>query len=194
MASEEPSEQQLIEQIVNKDPQALEQLYHRYERPIYAFAYRLVGEEMMAEEVMQELFLRVWNSAYRYDSDKAKFSTWMFTLTRNISIDLIRKKGRRVSDHPVEDQTLQTVKDTSQNVEEHMEDQMLADDIKEALQALNGQQQDIVEWIYFQGYTQQEVADTYAIPLGTVKSRARLALKNLQKHMAPNQKEGRGRA
>ena len=193
MAGGEFSEEKLIQLLIDKDPQALEQLYQRYERPIYAFAYRIVGEEMMAEEVMQELFLRVWHSVHRYDSSKAKFSTWMFTLTRNISIDLIRKKGRRVSAQPVKDETLHSVKDTSQNVERQMEDQMLTDEIKEALQELNGEQQDVVEWIYFQGYTQQEVSETHAIPLGTVKSRSRLALRNLQKHISQSLYEGRGR-
>jgi RNA polymerase sigma factor (sigma-70 family) len=170
---------ELIQRIVHKDATALEQLYDQYERPMYAFAYRMLKDSMMAEEAVQELFMRIWNSADKFDSYQGKLSTWMFTLIRNISIDLIRKKKSRMPEPMAPVEQLDILADTSHNIEAEVEMKWLSDQVKEALNDLNPDQKQVVEWIYYEGLTQQEVADTHSIPLGTVKSRVRLALKQL---------------
>jgi DNA-directed RNA polymerase specialized sigma24 family protein len=146
---------QLMKLIAGKDIFALEQLYDRYEKVIYAFAHRIVNDAMMAEEVVQELFMRVWNYADRYESSQGKLSTWVFTLTRNIAIDILRKKQNRTHKQLAEQQ-MNAIPDTRK----------------------------ATRWIYYQGLTQQEVADRHAIPLGTVKSRVRLAMKQLKERLA----------
>ncbi|WP_426451506.1 RNA polymerase sigma factor [Paenibacillus sp. S-38] len=186
------SDQELIERITARDEEALTLLYDRYEKAVYAFAYRMVQDPMMAEEVVQELFLRIWNAAARYDSSQGKLTTWMFTLTRNITIDALRKKRRRTPQQPAEPEALAFLADERADIEGEAESRWVGEEIQAALQVLNRDQKQVLEWIYYQGYTQQEVSERYAIPLGTVKSRVRLALKQLQQRLSHIGRRGIG--
>lgn len=183
------TDQELMMQIVNKDADALKFLYDKYEKPIYAFAYRIVQDAMMAEEVVQELFLRIWKAAERYDADHGKLTSWMFTLTRNIAIDLLRKKQNRTNVQTTETEQLNRIPDSGKSTEEVALEGWRGQEIREALHALSPDQKQVVDLIYYQGYTQQEVSDQQAIPLGTVKSRVRLALKQLRGRLAGVGKE-----
>lgn len=171
----------LLQKIALRDPDALEQLYDRYERPIYAFALRMVKDAMVAEEIVQELFVRIWNSASRIETggSKGKISTWMFAITRNLAIDRIRKQGRQPED-PVESEVWERMQSDETSTEFTVENKLLGQQLKKAIDDLQSDQKQVLEWIYYMGYTQQEVADTHQIPLGTVKSRVRLALKALR--------------
>ncbi|UJF32421.1 RNA polymerase sigma factor [Paenibacillus hexagrammi] len=180
---------QIMERIVRKDADALRYLYERYERPVYAFAYRIVHDPMMAEEVAQELFLRIWHAAERYDAENGKLTSWMFTLTRNIAIDQLRKKQSRTSGQVAGPEQMNRVQDTAKSTEEVVESQWMGQRIKDALGELNPDQKQVLDLIYYQGYTQQEVSDQEAIPLGTVKSRVRLALKQLKSKLTGIRKE-----
>jgi RNA polymerase sigma factor (sigma-70 family) len=181
--NQEPLDTDLISRIANKDSTALEQLYTRYERPMYYFSYRILHDQMLAEEAVQELFLRIWNSAERYDHGQGKLSTWMFTLIRNIAIDLLRKKKKRNSE-PLTEEKMAVIADPSNHTESEVETKLVGEQVKAALEGLNYDQKQIMEWIYYQGLTHQEVAKVHSIPLGTVKSRVRLALRQLQKRLS----------
>ncbi|WP_139997041.1 RNA polymerase sigma factor [Paenibacillus paridis] len=187
---EPATDELLIRKIANRDSAALEQLYDRYERQIYSFVYRIVKDAMAAEEVVQELFIRVWNSAERLDTGEAagKISSWMFTIARNLSVDWIRKQGRKPLEAS-EDGVLERVA-ASKSTEQEVEHKMLGEQMQEALCELNEEQKQVVDLIYFKGYTQQEVSLNQDIPLGTVKSRVRLALKQLRKRFETTRKEG----
>jgi RNA polymerase sigma factor (sigma-70 family) len=184
------TDQELMQLIKAKEEEALKQLYDRYEKPIYAFAYRMVRDQMMAEEIVQELFLRIWNAAERYEGGSGKLTSWMFTLTRNITIDLLRKKRSRTPQQTAQEEQLQWVADERMDTASEVELRWLGEQVKAALQDLNKDQQQVMEWIYYQGYTHQEVAERHEIPLGTVKSRVRLALKQLGHRLAHLGKEG----
>ncbi|MCY9661826.1 RNA polymerase sigma factor [Paenibacillus chondroitinus] len=183
------TDQELMMLIVNKDADALKFLYDKYEKPIYAFAYRIVQDAMMAEEVVQELFLRIWKAAERYDAAHGKLTSWMFALTRNIAIDLLRKKQNRTIVQTMEAEQLNQIPDSGKSTEEVALEGWRGREIREALHELNPDQKQVVDLIYYQGYTQQEVSDQQAIPLGTVKSRVRLALKQLRGRLAGVGKE-----
>ncbi|WP_138752345.1 RNA polymerase sigma factor [Paenibacillus sinopodophylli] len=187
---EKASDELLIQQIAERDSAALELLYDRYERQIYAFVYRMVRDAMAAEEVVQELFIRVWNSASKLRTDEAagKISSWLFTIARNLSVDWLRKHGRK----PLEAQEEGVLEReaSSHSTEQEVEHKMLGEQMKEALGELNEDQKQVVELIYFMGYTQQEVSQRHDIPLGTVKSRVRLALTQLRKKFETTWKEG----
>lgn len=174
---------QLMQQIRQKDPDALEMLYDRYEQMVYSFAYRIVKDSMAAEEVMQELFMRIWKNAEQYDSAKGKLSTWMFTVTRNIALDQLRKKNTRPPQQSADSEELQQLRDTGAMTEDMVEMLVAGEQIREALLELSRDQQQVMDLIYYQGLTQQEVAYHVAVPLGTVKSRVRLAMKQLQKRL-----------
>ncbi|UKS27263.1 sigma-70 family RNA polymerase sigma factor [Paenibacillus sp. HWE-109] len=183
------TDQELMRQIVAKDADALKFLYEKYEKPIYAFAYRIVQDTMMAEEVVQELFLRIWKAAERYDAEQGKLTSWMFTLSRNIAIDLLRKKQNRTTGQTADIEQLNRIPDMGKSTEEVALDGWRGQEIREALHELNPDQKQVLDLIYYQGYTQQEVSDNQAIPLGTVKSRVRLALKQLKGRLAGVGKE-----
>lgn len=182
--NEKTEDLQLIQRIADRDAGALEHLYDTYERPVYAFAYRLLNDSMAAEEAVQELFMRIWNNAGRYDSSYGKLSTWMFALTRNISIDMLRRRSARAAAIPVEDEHLNAVLDETSDTELTVERTLEGERVLAALQELGDEQQQVIDLIYYKGLTQQEVSDRYSIPLGTVKSRVRLALKQLHKRLA----------
>lgn len=136
---------------------------------------------MEAEEIVQELFVRIWNAASRIEieSNKGKISTWMFAITRNLAIDRLRKQGRQPED-PVEDEVWERLRSDEESTELTVEHNLLGQQLKKEIEGLQSDQKQVLEWIYYMGYTQQEVADQHKIPLGTVKSRVRLALKALR--------------
>ncbi|NMO95170.1 RNA polymerase sigma factor [Paenibacillus lemnae] len=177
------AERQLMLRIIEKDAAALEQLYDQYERVIYAFAFRIVQDTMTAEEVVQELFLRIWNHAERYDGQQGKLMTWMFAITRNIAIDMLRRKSSRHAASPVTNEVIHLIPDEHISTEQEVENRWLGEKVSEALAELSEEQQIVVSSIYYQGMTQHEVSDAFKIPLGTVKSRVRLAMKQLQKRL-----------
>jgi RNA polymerase sigma factor (sigma-70 family) len=180
----EQSDYDLLKRIQVRDPNALEELYDRYERPMYAYAFRMMNDRMAAEEVIQELFLRIWNYAERFDERQGKVATWMFTITRNIAIDFLRRKQNRLPRDLAEQGELDRMLDQNQNTQEAVENKWVGEQVKIALGSLNPDQQQVIEWIYYQGYTHQEIADEHAIPLGTVKSRVRLACNQLKKKLS----------
>jgi RNA polymerase sigma factor (sigma-70 family) len=179
------SDQELMKLIASRSEEALRKLYHRYERPIYSFAYRMVEDAMMSEEIVQELFLRIWNTAERIDGAQGKLTSWMFTLTRNITIDLLReKRSRTPQQHMADSEQQQFVADERMNTEAEVEKKWVGEEVKAALDDLNEDQKKVVEWIYYQGYTHEEVSDKHSIPLETIKSRVRLAMKQLQQRLS----------
>lgn len=155
---------ELMKKIANQDAASLEELYDRYERAMFAFAYRMLNDRMTAEEAVQELFTRIWRSADRFDAFQGKLSTWMFTLLRNICIDLIRKKKSRTPEPEASVDELQILADTGQNTEQQVEWKFIGEEVRQALNELNPDQKQAVEAIYFEGLTQQEVAEKYSIP------------------------------
>ncbi|NHN34581.1 RNA polymerase sigma factor [Paenibacillus agricola] len=181
-------DQELMKLIEARDEDALTKLYDRYEKPVYSFAYRMVRDAMMSEEIIQELFLRIWNTAERFDGAQGKLTSWMFTLTRNITIDLLRKKRSRTPQSMAELDQLQFVADERMNTEVAVEKKWVGEQVKAALDDLSDDQKKVVEWIYYQGYTHQEVSDMHAIPLGTVKIRVRLAMKQLQRRLSDGER------
>lgn len=173
---------ELMKRIGDKDPVALEWLYDRYEKAVYSFAYRIM-QDIDAEEVVQELFRRVWTHSERFDDTQDKLTAWLFTLTRKIAVDMLRRKSVRDRGIPAEDTTLYSVAgewvDTDVQVEVKSEGQRM----REILAELSRDQKQVIDSIYYGGMTQQEVSARYNIPLGTVNSRVRQALKQMKKRL-----------
>lgn len=161
---------------------AMDLLYDRYNRPVYSFAYRMLGDREQAEELLQEVFLRAWRRASRFSDSRGSLISWLLSITHNMAIDELRKQQRRPrkaeSDEP--DALLGTLQDTSEPVDVQA---VLADRrrlVREALAELPGNQREVLELGYFHGLTQREIAEHLDVPLGTIKTRMRLALKKLQ--------------
>lgn len=174
---------ELYERVRQKDKQALETLYDRYERILYAFLMQLTQDRDLAEEAMQEVFIKLWRGVGVYDETKGQFRSWLFTMGRNVAIDLIR---RRKPDLQLDESYAETIPSTERSVESEVEWQEERTQIETAMAELPAEQQQVVRLMYFQGLSQQKIADACGIPLGTVKGRIRLALKQLRRRLSPD--------
>ncbi|TLN18816.1 sigma-70 family RNA polymerase sigma factor [bacterium] len=168
--------------------QAIAALYDRYGRLVFSVAYHVTGDDNAAEEITQDVFLRVWNNAVSYDPQIARVNTWLVSITRNRAIDELRRRGARQPSLQLEwlddlDQTLdQHPSDMQAPVERRLEDEALHN----AIAALPIDQRKMVALAFFRGFSHQEIADQLGQPLGTVKSRIRLALQKLRNTLDEN--------
>lgn len=169
-------ESTLVAQLRSKDKLALEYLYDHYSGALYGAIYRIVKKEEVAEEVLQDVFLKIWNRIDSYDPSKGRLFTWMLNLAKNQAIDKIRSKeiSRENKTGGIENY----VSDVKTG--EFAEQQVDSIGLKEVLAGLPPDQRFIVDHLYLKGYTQAEVAEEFDIPLGTVKTRLRIAMKQLR--------------
>ncbi|MGD6801245.1 RNA polymerase sigma factor [Rossellomorea vietnamensis] len=161
----------------NKDSSALRKLYQKYEKLIYSFSYKMTGDREVAEEVIQEVFLKLWKKHAPYDESKGKFSSWLLTMTRNASLDAIRKRNRHESVEYIEKDSLRVTHETPEDIMEWKEK---GSAVRDCINQLKEDQQHIVHLAYYKGKTQKAISKSTDTPLGTVKGRIRLALKHLQ--------------
>jgi RNA polymerase sigma-70 factor (ECF subfamily) len=167
---------ELYERVLNGDQHALEMLYDKYEKLLYSFSYRMTRHKESAEEVVQEVFVKVWKGQGNFDVDKGKFSSWLLTIARNASIDLMRK--RKEPAYELEERDSLTSSDPS--TEDLVEWKERGAELRKAISMLKEEQQRIIESFYFKGNTQRKIAEELNLPLGTVKGRIRLALRHLR--------------
>lgn len=184
------NDEQLYERVQSNDKDALKILYRKYEKLLYTYAYKMTSDFNLAEEVVQDVFLKVWQKKDAYKRDRGTFATWLITLTRNSAIDQLRKK--KVEMHEYDERDSMTASDKNQF--SPIELKVLADEdasvIGKAIENLNEEQQKIIELFYFKAFSQSQIASEMNIPLGTVKSRLRLAVQHLKRDMHINQKGG----
>ncbi|WP_432353015.1 RNA polymerase sigma factor [Sporosarcina sp. A2] len=164
-----------------KDRSAFETLYDRYEKLVFSFAYRLTRDREIAEEVVQDVFVKLWNGTTTYQEHKGSFSSWLLTVTRNKAIDEIRRLKRHDHEPMIEKDLLIEQAISVEGAAEWNEERSA---IRNAVKELKMDQQEIIELFYFKGFSQQKIADHCKLPLGTVKGRIRLALKHLKGFIA----------
>ncbi len=168
----------LLRRIAGGDEEALRQLYRRYGRLAYTLAYRILGREDIAEETVQEAFLRVWRHAGRFDADKASFPTWFSRVVRNLCVDVLRRREPLRRAGPIAD--VERLLAPVDPIDAPVLDRIV---VREAFLKLPSEQSQVMEMSYFQGLTHREIAQSLAIPEGTVKSRMRLGLEKMRKHL-----------
>lgn len=172
-----PDDVQLYYQTVAHNRHSFEQLYDRYEKLVFSFAYRMTTNRTMAEEITQDVFLKLWNGTNHYTEDKGKFSSWLLTMTRNKSIDELRKSKRHAYE-PMLDKDSLTEETVSTEVTAEWNERREV--IRTAIAELRAEQREIIDLFYFKGFSQSKIAEHCKLPLGTVKGRIRLALKHLK--------------
>jgi len=167
------------------DTTALEELYDRYGSLAYSVSLRILGDPGKAEDVVQDAFLRLWNSG-SFDPNKGSLRTWLMTAVRNRSIDYLRGRGAH---ERYEKEIPETVASSGSGSDPWREvsASLERDAIKEALAILPAEQRQTVELAYFGGYSHREIADMIRVPLSTVKGRMRLAMEKLHSYL-----QGRG--
>jgi RNA polymerase sigma-70 factor (ECF subfamily) len=170
---------ELLRQISAGDVRAFETLYGRYGRMAYALCLRLLRDPSEAEEVAQDAFLRVWRQAARFDAGRGTLATWVLTITHHLVIDHIRRRqGDAIPSSPAVDTM---AGGCAEDPSEWAVTRTVASQIRWAMLSLAQEQRQALWLTYFAGYTHREAADVLAVPLGTVKSRVRLALHNLRR-------------
>jgi len=174
-------ESEIIQQIAEGGSAALEELSRRYTPFLRAEAYRILGDPDDAADVAQEVLWKVWRHAGGYDPDKASVSTWIGVMTRRLAIDRLRQRQRRLrllDEQPRESETI--LPEAPERVNAHHQSRV----VRRALRELPREQRTIVELMYFREMSQREIALATGIPLGTVKTRAGLAVRRLRQVLA----------
>ena len=179
------SDEQLMASMGESGAEAtLSTLYDRYKRTVFGVGIKLLGDRSLAEELVQEVFLKVWRLSESFDSSRASFSTWLYRVTRSVALDLHRKRARRI--RPVSDENSQmtATRDSSPGPQEIVDDSWLSWQISRALEGLGGAHREVIELAYFRGLSQREISQQTGLPLGTVKTRTSSALKRLREGLA----------
>ena len=180
------TDEELMACLATRDIEAFEALYDRYGTLVYSTALRVLGDTHLAEDITQEVFLRIWRHPDRYAPERGRFVPWLLSVTRNGAVDQVRSRGRRrrhelVSEEPEREPPTGDGDDPALMAE-------LADErqrIRRALANLPAEQRQTIEMAYFGGYTQQEIAALLSEPLGTVKTRIRLGMQKLRVFLTP---------
>ena len=181
------SDADLITLVAQGDQGALETLYERYSRAVFSFSLRIVGDAQVAEEILQEVFVRAWQQGGSFQTARGTLITWLLSITHNLSIDEVRRRKRRPQKSESEDPDLilAMLPDESLDVEEEVWLSSLRVSIQQAMQQLPAAQRESIELAYFQGLTQREIAEMLGEPLGTIKTRMRLGMLKLREQLGP---------
>jgi len=178
------SDVDLMRKVMEKHRPALEELYDRYAKLVYSFALRSTRSEHAAREIVQLVFLRLWTTESGFDPRRGRFVNWLLTVTRNITIDYMRKERRHQGTVAVDQEQWERLSDPlSRDPFEAVSKESLQQMIRRAYRHLSERQTELIEQVYWQGYTLSEVARMNNEPLGTVKSRLHQTLKILRKQL-----------
>lgn len=167
-----PEIEQLIHEIRAGSETAFLEFYERYAKTLNAAIHSYIRDSDLAQDVLQETFVKVWKNIHFYDDSKGSIFTWMMQIARNTSIDVLRKVKKTAAVEIQENQF-----DVTQSEQTNIH----AIGLEGLIQQLPEEQRQMIDYLYFKGYTQQEVADELELPLGTVKTRSRIALRELRK-------------
>jgi RNA polymerase sigma factor (sigma-70 family) len=171
------SEPELIQAIRNRDKKGAEALYNMYSSALYGVIFRILQHEEIAEDLLQESFVKIWNSAASYDESKGRLFTWMINIARNLAIDKTRSKDFR--NHSKTDDIENLVLSVDKGYSTSINPETLG--LKDLVNKLKPDQKIILDLVYFRGFTHVEAAEELDIPLGTVKTRLRNAIITLRK-------------
>lgn len=159
-----------------KSAQALHVIYERYSPALFGVICRIIPDEHVAEDVLQESFIKIWNSAATYDTSKGRLFTWMLNVCRNAAIDKMRSKGFKAKRKTAGEEAIDYRAD--ENLYNDVKPETIG--IRELVNKMKPEWKEILDMVYFNGYTHQEVSDELNIPLGTVKTRIRNAIMHLR--------------
>ena len=170
------SEEELVISLQSRDRQAFSYLYDNYAPALNGAIYKLVENRELAEDILQEAFIKIWNNIASYDAAKGRLFTWMINITRNLTIDTLRSKGYKKQQQISGDEN--SVSNYADSTTSEKFDSL---GIRKHLANLKPEQRSIIDLAYFNGYTQEEIAKALEVPLGTVKTRMRTAILELRK-------------
>jgi len=177
------ADEEVMQLVQRGDPRAFELLYDRHGGAAYSLAYRIVGRQAAAEDVVQEALLSIWRSRLRYDQTRGSVRTWILGIVHNRAIDGLRRSSvhdRRREQLDVVEDRFEARERTDVEVARREE----ARSVRGALEALPAEQRKTIELAYFGGFTHTEIARMTGEPVGTIKGRMRLGLEKMRRQLA----------
>jgi RNA polymerase sigma factor (sigma-70 family) len=181
------SDEALVELVARGQESALAELYDRHGRVAYGLSYRVLRDEALAEDAVQEGFLSLWRTAASFVPERSKASTWILTLVHRRAVDIVRREERRRTD-PLE--SVVDERQASGSVEDSAMLRLERERVQDALRKLPDAQREAIELAYYGGFTQSELADRLGEPLGTIKSRMFAGLTRLRELLDDTALEG----
>ena len=166
----------LITQLQEGNEKAFEKIYQLYSKSIFGVIFTILKDEKLAEEVLQDVFLKVWEKAPTYDASKGRFFTWILNIARNASIDQLRSRTYKDLQKNVGDETFVDIIESRQKLVDNTD----GIGLRKYIRLLEPLCRNIIELLFFKGYTQQESAKALEMPLGTLKTRNRMCIKKLR--------------
>jgi RNA polymerase sigma-70 factor (ECF subfamily) len=188
------SDRALLDRVARGDERALGRLYDRFSASLYAVAYRIAGERADAEEIVLEAFSQVWREAGRFQADKGSVAAWVTVICRSRALDLVRSRSRRskLADKAVaaDPDRVPALGARGVDSEAEVTQTERARRVGEALSNLSPPQREAIQLAYYDGLSQAEIAERLNQPLGTIKTRVRLAMQKLRDALRPYYFEG----
>ncbi|WP_250433007.1 RNA polymerase sigma factor [Hanstruepera flava] len=173
-----PIEIEIVTLLEKGDKKAISLLYENYADALFGVISKVITDPEMAQDALQETFIKVWKKAKTYDASKAKLFTWLYRIAYNTAIDKVRSSSNKTKKE-VQIQDSNVYKLTSDGLNQDVMD------IKKHLNTLDDKYQIVIQALFFEGMTQQEASDELEIPLGTIKSRLKIGLRELKKIYDP---------
>jgi RNA polymerase sigma-70 factor (ECF subfamily) len=171
-------EKEIVSLLQRGDKKAIHLLYENYADALYGVIKKIIADEDTAQDVLQESFVKIWRYSKKYDATKAKLFTWLYRIAYNTAIDKARSLKTKI-DNEVQIETSSVYKITSNELNQDVLD------IKKHLDTLDEKYQIVLHALFFEGMTQQEASEELDIPLGTIKSRLKIGLRELKKIYCP---------
>ncbi len=197
-SNDQPSSSRLSDEVLASraargDSAALEALYDRHASTVLGLALKIIADRAAAEDILQETFWRVWKSADTFQPQRGSFTSWLFRITRNLAIDMYRRRSVRpqaVPDGEAGESFLDQTPDPDMDVANQAQAAIENKQVRIAMGSLSGVQRQVIELAYFHGMTRQEIAEATGEALGTIHTRARLALQKLREELERQKFEG----
>ena len=169
----------LVAKFQQKDEKAFETLYNMYSKSMHGVIYNIVRNHDIAQEVMQDVFIKAWNNANSYTAEKGRFFTWILNISRNAAIDKTRSKSFKNSGKNLNSDFFVSIIENNDS-NDRLDDQTDAIGIKNFVSKLAKTCIEVIELLYFKGYTQKEASETLKMPIGTIKTRNRNCIMELR--------------
>ncbi|CAL65993.1 RNA polymerase sigma factor [Christiangramia forsetii] len=166
----------LILELQNGNQRAFERIYELYSESTYGIIYSIVHDEKIAEEILQDVFLKIWNNSSSYNSDKGRFFTWILNIARNASIDQLRSKRHKNNQKNLTADNFVDILESKSNFSAKAD----AIGVQKYIDVLKPVCKKLIDLLFFKGFTQKETAEELEMPLGTVKTKNRACINKLR--------------
>ncbi|MEE8347090.1 MAG: sigma-70 family RNA polymerase sigma factor [Dehalococcoidia bacterium] len=183
-------DEELMRRLHYRDVRAFEELFNKFGDLVYSTALRVLRDTQLAEDVSQEIFVRIWRKPESYVAERGRFLTWLISITRNRAVDEIRARGRRQRHETASPEEQERELPADDAIDPALNAQLTEQRriVRAALAEIPPEQREVIELAYFGGLTQQEIAERLVQPLGTVKTRIRLGMQKLRSALAAETK------